>query len=100
MKGSCAQNTNHRHGEGTRNYCVYTVYDNRTDMPVIVDGSADECAKAMKITKNSFHCLLVRQRKGISGRWTIIKTYLDGRPQYTGYHRKEDAHETDLHTEG
>ena len=28
---------------------LYTVYDNRTDMPIIIDGTAKECAKAMGI---------------------------------------------------
>lgn len=73
---------NHSKGEDTRSYCVYTVYDNRTDLPIIVDGNAKECAKAMNITIDSFYSAITRARKGTVKRWTILKRYLDGKPEY------------------
>lgn len=50
----------------------YTVYDNHTDFPVIVCGTAEECAKAMGVTLNTFHQNLLA-RGGHGNRWFIIK---------------------------
>ena len=50
----------------------YTVYNNKTDAPVIVDGTAKECEKAMGICENSFYCVLSRVRKGINRKWSIF----------------------------
>lgn len=51
----------------------YTVYDNRTDFPVIVGGNAYECCEAMGIKPDSFRSLVCRAKKGINKRWTIIE---------------------------
>lgn len=75
----------HKNGEGTRSFCVYTVYDNRTDFPVIVDGEARECARVMGITLASFYSAVVRAKSGAVKRWNIEKRYLDGRKEYTGW---------------
>lgn len=75
----------HKSGKGTRSFCVYTVYDNRTDFPVIVDGNAHECAKAMGLTLGSFYSTVVRAKNGSVKRWAIEKRYLDGRPEYKGW---------------
>lgn len=75
----------HNCGEKTRSFCVYTVYDNRTDFPVIVDGTARECAKAMGLAPASFYSAVVRAKSGAVKRWHIEKRYLDGRPEYTGW---------------
>lgn len=51
----------------------YTVYDNKTDFPVIVDGTGEECAKIMGIKYKSFLCAKTpshSERK----RWTILKS--------------------------
>ena len=53
---------------------VYTVYDNKTDLPIIIDGTAKQCARAMNRSEASFHCAVSRCQKGINKRWTIIKT--------------------------
>ena len=50
---------------------LYTVYDNRTDLPVIVDGTSREAAKAMGIGYGSFHPAVTRFRNGTSKRWHI-----------------------------
>lgn len=48
----------------------YTVYDNRTDFPVIVSGTARECAKAMDISISTFWNLLSTKR---GAKWVIMK---------------------------
>lgn len=73
----------HNKGENTRSFCVYTVCDNRTDFPVIVDGEAMECAKAMGISPASFYSAVSRAKSGVIKRWSIEKKYLDGRKEYT-----------------
>ncbi len=67
----------HHSGKHTRSYCVYTVYNNRTDFPVIVDGEARECAKAMGILESNFYYTLNRVNAGKNKKWTILKTYID-----------------------
>ena len=39
---------------GRRCWCTYTVYRRKTGMPVIIGGTAHECAAAMGITPKSF----------------------------------------------
>lgn len=51
----------------------YTVYDNRTDFPVIVSGNAYECCEAMGVKPSSFRSLVCRSKKGINKRWTFIE---------------------------
>lgn len=72
-----APNKNHHRVKGRANWVVYTVYDNRTDQPVIVDGIACEAAAAMGIQMASFYSTVGRVRSGINRRWTIISTYMD-----------------------
>lgn len=56
----------------------YTVYNNKTDFPVIVDGTAQECAKAMGMTIDSFYCALARFKRPRKTqrdlKWTFVKT--------------------------
>lgn len=53
----------------------YTVYNNLTDLPVIVDGTAQEAARAMGLKgADSFYCIVTRVRQGTNRKWTIIKT--------------------------
>jgi hypothetical protein len=49
----------------------YTVYNNKTDAPVIVDGTPAECEAAMGICPGSFHCVRSRCKKGINRKWSI-----------------------------
>lgn len=44
----------------------YSVYDRHTDMPVLIHGTAEQCAKCMGIKLNSFYRTLMRQREGSS----------------------------------
>ena len=43
----------------------YSVYDRRTDMPVIIHGTASECMKATGLARNTFYGCVGRTRKGI-----------------------------------
>ena len=49
---------------------LYTVYDNRTDMPIVVDETAERCAQVMGVKLNTFYCA-VKQTRG--KRWSVIK---------------------------
>lgn len=59
-------------------FCVYSVYDGKTTLPVIIDGTAAECAAVMGIAVASFYSELTRVRKHESKRWEIYRRYLDG----------------------
>lgn len=72
------------------NYCTYTVYDNRTDFPVIVGGTAEQCARAMNLTLGSFYCAVTRARNKKIKRWTIMKEYEDGKPDFDHPDRSEE----------
>lgn len=46
---------------------MYSVYNRRTDLPVVIHGAAAECAAVMGIKKNSFYRALMRQRSREGG---------------------------------
>ena len=53
----------------------YTVYNRKTDFPVMIGGTAKECAAAMGITIGSFYTIYTKTQKGNrnSGqRWEIF----------------------------
>lgn len=51
---------------------LYTVYNNKTGLPVIVDGTAREAAEAMGIKYKSFRQAVFNERNGKSYKWTIL----------------------------
>ena len=54
-------------------YKLYTVYNNNPDMPIIVDGTAAECAAAMGLkTVGNFFNTVARVRSGYLKKWTIL----------------------------
>lgn len=56
-----------------KHYKVYTVYNNETGFPVIVDGTATECAAAMGLaTVGNFFNTVARVRSGYLKKWTIL----------------------------
>lgn len=65
--------------KGTRNstpYFCYTVYDRRTDLPLIIGGTARECAAAMKISLGSFHTIYTKLKNGnkkATRKWEIFR---------------------------
>lgn len=66
-------NAGRRMERRTRAFLRYTVYDNRTGFPVIVSGTASECAKAMGVSISSFYNCVDRSRKGTNKRWSFVK---------------------------
>lgn len=50
---------------------LYTVYNNNTDELVIVDGTPDECAKAMGIKRRCFYSVLNHVKTGHTAKWNI-----------------------------
>ncbi len=60
-------------GRPAKPYKLYTVYNNKTDFPVIVDGTAAECAAAMGLkTVGNFYNALAHVRNGSLKKWTIL----------------------------
>lgn len=54
----------------------YTVYNRRTDLPVVIGGSARECAAAMKISLGSFHTIYTKLKNGnkrATRKWEIFR---------------------------
>ena len=49
--------------------CLYTVYDNKTDFPVIVCGTSEQCARVMGIALGSFYSSVTSRGRG---RWTVM----------------------------
>lgn len=54
---------------------LYVVYNNATDMPVFIDGTAEECAKAMGLKNEaSFRQAYRRHRMGYETKWWIAES--------------------------
>lgn len=70
-------NKGHRKGSAGRQFCMYSIYDNRTDFPLVIDATAEECAATLKRSVNSFYCLVNRVRKGKNKRYTIMRRHID-----------------------
>ena len=57
-------------------HACYTVYDCRTDLPLIIGGTAQECAAAMRIAPGSFHTIYTKLKNGNKGatrKWEIFR---------------------------
>ena len=68
----CRHSTN-----GDYHFKLYTVYNNKTDFPVIVGATAKEAAEAMGVTYSSFQSLVTKCQQGIVRKWTILVDYAD-----------------------
>lgn len=49
-------------------YRRYSVYNRKTDEPVVIYGTALECVKILGITLNTFYIYVTRTNKGIKKR--------------------------------
>jgi hypothetical protein len=67
----------HRKDAKIRKYCVYTVYENKTDRLVCLDADANKAAAAMGISLSSFHSTYSRINNGTHKKWTILKDFCD-----------------------
>ena len=77
MRNQKSQNKGHQKAEIGRNFCRYSVYENKTDRPIIIDGTADQCAAVLHRSRNSFYCLVNRVRKGRVKKYAILRRYED-----------------------
>ena len=62
---------------------VYTVYNNNTDELVILDGTREECAKAMGINYDTFHTVQWHFKHGHKTKWAIFEAEKELPPQAT-----------------
>lgn len=63
-----------KRGRPPKPYKLYTVYNNKTDFPVIVDGTAAESAAAMGLKSvGVFYNTVKHVRNGYSKKWTIME---------------------------
>lgn len=51
----------------------YTVWNNKTDELLILDGTSKECAEAMGVTLGTFYSYLCKSKQGVI-RWDIIES--------------------------
>lgn len=51
---------------------VYSIYDNKTDEPIIIGGSAEQCARALGIKPASFRAYINRGKQVTR---TVISSY-------------------------
>ena len=59
-----------------KKHCTYTVYDRRTDMPLVIGGTARECAAAMGVSLGSFHTIYTKLKNGsrkATRKWEIFR---------------------------
>lgn len=59
-----------------KNHFTYTVYDCRTDFPLVIGGTAKECAAAMGITLHSFRTIYTKLKNGntqATRKWEIFR---------------------------
>ena len=55
---------------------LYSVWNNFTDEVIIIDGTAEQCAKAMGIKLESFYTASMKASRGKNLKWTIEKKVL------------------------
>ena len=67
----------HKRGKRTASYVLYSVWDNRTDEVVIIDGTAKQCAEMMGRSLNCFYSTVRRSKSGEIKRWTILTRLLN-----------------------
>lgn len=53
---------------------LFSVYRNKDDKLIILDGTARECARAMGLSRTSSFYVILKVRGGQTEKWTIIKT--------------------------
>ena len=74
-------------------YIAYTIWDNKTDELVILDGSGRECAEAMGMSYATFRSILTKVRQGKDKKWTIKQRRKRRISQTTKYRRAKALRE-------
>jgi hypothetical protein len=54
---------------------VYSIWNNKTDELVILDGTAKECAKMMGMGEGCFRSTISKVRSGKVKKWTVKQRY-------------------------
>ena len=67
-----------------KNHFTYTVYDRRTDMPLVIGGTAKECAAAMGITLGSFRTIYSKFKNGNKQSTRKWEIFLDDQVEEEG----------------
>lgn len=70
-------NKGHRKDSHSRSFCMYSIYDAKTDLPIVIDATAEECARVLKRSVDSFYCLVSRVRKGKIKRYEVLRRFTD-----------------------
>lgn len=52
---------------------LFTVWNNKTDELIILDGTTSECAKAMGIAEKTFASIVCRSKQGKLKKWSFEK---------------------------
>ena len=47
-----------------RQYKYYSVYNRKTDFPVIIHGTTSECMRIMGVSQATFYCYVTHTRNG------------------------------------
>lgn len=57
----------------------YSVYDRKTEMPVMIYATSKECAEAMGVTLHTFYRYIHWERtgKGHQGKWAVFEDEVD-----------------------
>ena len=50
---------------------VYSIWNNKNDELIILDGTAEECAEAMGMTESTFRSIMTKVKQGTIKKWTI-----------------------------
>ena len=67
----------HRKGPAGCMFCMYSIYDNRTDLPLVIDATAEKCARVLNRSVNSFYCMVSRVAKGKNKRYAVLRRHID-----------------------
>ena len=84
MTARTVPNAGHKIDKLTHSYVLYSVWDNRTDELVILDGTAKQCAEIMGRPLKSFYSTVRRAKTGEIKRWTILSRIWDEESEVDG----------------
>lgn len=67
---------------------LYTVINNRTGQVIALKQTAQDCAEKLGICKQRFYEMVCRVESGKLAKWTIFKSYADGRNEVNNINYK------------
>lgn len=54
-----------------KNYTLYSIWNNKNDEVIIIDGTAKECAYALGTSEETFRSIAIKVKQGVIKKWTI-----------------------------